>query len=200
MRSSLAAGGLSLFVLLAWQPFPAAAQQQPTPPTPPQIGTAHKVPKADPELIANAMSAAPRAVARDATIVAIEANGQRRTLRQGKGEFTCIPDDPETPGNDPMCMDKNGFEWALAWLTKQQPPAGKVGLIYMLKGGSDASNDDPFAKRPAPGKKWVDTGPHMMIVGATQMMQGYPKNAQNPKAPYIMWPGTPYEHIMIPVR
>jgi hypothetical protein len=29
----------------------------------------------------------------------------------------------------------------------------------MLKGGSDVSNDDPFASEPSTGKNWVQTGP-----------------------------------------
>jgi hypothetical protein len=32
-------------------------------------------------------------------------------------------------------------------------PKGKMGLVYMLQGGSDASNDDPFATQPPAGAK-----------------------------------------------
>jgi hypothetical protein len=42
-----------------------------------------------------------------------------------------------------------------------------------------------------------------MIVGgeAKAMMQGYPKDAKaDPSAPYVMWPGSPYEHLMVPVK
>jgi hypothetical protein len=42
-----------------------------------------------------------------------------------------------------------------------------------------------------------------MIVGgeAKSMMEGYPRDAKpDPKKPYVMWPGTPYEHLMIPVK
>src|SRR3712207_7449790 len=42
------------------------------------------------------------------------------------------PDSPATPGPDPMCGDANAMEWAMAWIGKQEPPAGKVGFIYML--------------------------------------------------------------------
>jgi hypothetical protein len=32
-------------------------------------------------------------------------------------------------------------------------------------------------------------------------MVGYPKTADpDPTKPYVMWPGTPYEHVMIPVK
>lgn len=38
--------------------------------------------------------------------------------------------------------------------------------MYMLAGGTDASNVDPYAKKPSAGNHWVKTGPHVMIVGA----------------------------------
>ncbi|WP_228283942.1 hypothetical protein [Acinetobacter terrestris] len=52
------------------------------------------------------MSAAPKKVGSAATIMAIGADGKMRTLRQGTNGFTCMPDNPTTPGPDPMCMDK----------------------------------------------------------------------------------------------
>lgn len=161
--------------------------------------TKHTPPKTDKEKIANAMSAAPRAVAREATIMDMDAQGHMKVLREGKGPFACLPDNPTTPGNDPMCLDKAGMEWAKAWMGKTTPPAG-AGFGYMLMGGSDASNDDPYATKPAPGKAWIDTGPHVMILNPGAMADAYPKSADDPKKPYVMWPGTPYQHLMIPVR
>ncbi|MCW2242507.1 hypothetical protein [Azospirillum canadense] len=160
---------------------------------------AHMAPKTDGEMIANAMSAAPRAVAETATIIAMNEKGEARTLRQGTGNFTCMPDNPMTPGNDPMCLDKNAMEWAKAWIEHKEPPKGQIGLAYMLAGGSDASNNDPYATAPPPGHTWVDTGPHVMILNAVDLLQGYPTTAENARAPYVMWGGTPYAHIMMPV-
>ena len=156
----------------------------------------------DEALIANATSAAPEAVARNATVMAMDEKGAMRVLRKGSGNFTCMPDNPMSPGNDPMCVDANGMAWAEAWMTHKTPPAGKVGFGYMLMGGSDASNSDPFASEPAPGHKWVETGPHVMVLNAGDMVAGYPSQKDNPDTslPYVMWPGTPYEHLMIPVR
>ena len=60
-------------------------------------------------------------------------------------------------------------------MEKKAPPAGKVGFMYMLKGGTDASNTDPYATKPADGK-WIKTGPHIMIIGADQSFYDqYPK-------------------------
>ena len=56
-----------------------------------------------------------------------------------------------------MCGDANAMEWLMAMVEKKEPPEGKVGFIYMLAGGSDGSNTDPFAMEPAPGDEWVST-------------------------------------------
>jgi hypothetical protein len=157
--------------------------------------------KSDKALIAEAMSAAPPAISRDATIVAMNADGSVRTLRKGTNGWTCVPDDPGTPGVDPMCTDPNAWEWAQAYLA-HKPPPDKVGFIYMLRGGSDASNTDPYATAPSKGMPWVTTGPHVMMVGpGVKNLPGYATGAQpDTSKPYVMFGGTPYEHLMIPVK
>ena len=152
-------------------------------------------------IIKNAESAAPAAVGKTATIYAMGADGKLQTLREGKTGWWCMPNDPSTPGNDPMCGDANSFEWAGAWMGHKDPPAGKVGFMYMLQGGPAGSNTDPYAMKPPPGEKWVATGPHVMIVNAKGILAGY-KGGAHPDTtkPYIMWEGTPYEHLMIPIK
>jgi len=165
----------------------------------PGAAKAQHAPKTDAELIANAMSAAPAAISREAAIIAMDGD-KVRTLRQGKNEYTCVPDDPGSPGNDPMCLDRNAMLWLQAWMDHKDAPKGKMGLVYMLQGGSDASNDDAFATAPPHGKKWVTTGPHVMVVGMAGMLDDVPRSPDDPKKPFIMWGGTSYEHIMMPVR
>jgi len=169
--------------------------------------TAKKAPAAakapsDAQLIASAQRAAPAKVSKDATIVAMDADGKMRTLRKGTNGFTCMPDSPATPGPDPMCMDANAFAWAGAWMAHKDPPAGKVGFMYMLEGGTDASNTDPYAKAPSASNHWVKTGPHIMVVGAdASFYDSYPKSPDpDTTQPYVMWAGTPYQHLMAPVK
>jgi len=156
----------------------------------------------DAALIKSAMSAAPAAVGKNATIVAMEADGKMRTIRKGTNGFTCMPDNPATPGPDPMCMEANATEWVHAWAAHKAPPAGKVGLMYMLSGGTDASNTDPYAEKPTTENHWIKTGPHVMIVGADASFYAqYPKAADpDTRTPYLMWAGTPYQHLMAPVK
>jgi hypothetical protein len=172
--------------LIATSGLPAADKSSPT----------------DAQLIASAMRAAPPGVAKGATIIAMNADGTMRTLRQGTNGYTCMPDNPATPGPDPMCMDKNAVEWVHAWVAHQPPATGKIGVMYMLEGGTDASNTDPYAKQPLPSNHWIKTGPHFMIVGAdAAFYDTYPKSPDpDTSMPYVMWAGTPYQHLMAPVK
>ena len=155
----------------------------------------------DAELIKNAEKAAPPAVGAGAAVYAPQADGSMKTLREGTNGFWCMPNDPATPGDDPMCGDANSMDWAMAWMAKKDPPKGKVGLIFMLAGGSDASNTDPYATGPTEGNNWVKTGRHVMIMNATDMMAGYPTDAKpDTSKPYVMWAGTPYAHLMVPIE
>jgi hypothetical protein len=70
----------------------------------------------------------------------------------------------------------------------------------MLAGDNGASNTDPYATAPTDGNHWVKTGPHVMIVGPSAKTMGYPTTSDaDPTNPYVMWSGTPYAHLMIPV-
>jgi len=166
-----------------------------------QVGAKAAAPS-DQQLIASAASAAPAAVGKAATVVAMTADGKMRTLRKGTNAFTCMPDNPATPGPDPMCWDKNADGWMQAFMHHGTPPAGKVGFMYMLAGGTDASNTDPYAKGPTSTNHWIKTGPHIMIVGADPAFYNqYPKSADpDTSEPYVMWAGTPVQHLMAPVK
>lgn len=150
--------------------------------------------------VASAMAAAPAAISDKATVIQAQADGSMTTLREGSNGWTCMPDSPTTPGPDPMCMDANALKWAQAWMGKKDPPANTVGVMYMLEGGTDASNTDPYATGPTEGNDWIKTGPHLMIVGSKDALAGHPSGAKpDTAAPYVMWADTPYAHLMIPV-
>jgi hypothetical protein len=165
-------------------------------------GAAHAQQRAQPgamsddDYMKEVMKAAPPQVVEQATVLRMH-KGEMRTVRKGTNEFTCMV----SPAGSPMCLDPNAMAWAKAWQSHGTPP-DTTGFIYMLAGDTGASNTDPDAKGPKPDNHWVQTGSHVMIVGAgAKAMQGYPKTADpDPTKPYVMWPGFPYEHLMLPVR
>lgn len=165
-----------------------------------QAPTNHSL--SDAELIKLALSAAPEAIAKDATVIAMGADDKMRTLHPGTGQWTCMPGNADPAHPDPMCGDKNAMEWATAWMGHKEPPPNKVGFMYMLRGDNGASNTDPYATKEAPSNNWIKTGSHVMIVGSgAKLLDGYPRDAKaDPTKPYVMWPGTPHEHLMMPVH
>ena len=150
-------------------------------------------PVSDAEYMAQALSAAPQAVAQGAAIVRMGNDGSMRTLRAGKNGFTCM-----VMGTDKMCNDANSMEFIHAMM-QHMPPPDKVGISYMLAGDKGASNTDPYATGKTATNNWVVTGPHIMIFGPPSKALGYTE-ALKPDStkPYMMWAGTPYEHAMIP--
>ncbi len=151
----------------------------------------------DQELMDKLTDAAPAAVLKGATILTMGADGQMKAIQAGTNGWTCMD-----PGGAPMCADEAAMEWAKAWKSKGPAPQ-KLGFIYMLNGDNGTSNTDPYATAETPDNNWVKTGSHVMIVGAEakSMTQGYPRETTpDPTKPYVMWPGTPYEHLMLPVK
>ena len=182
-------------VLVVAAALPLGAQQQ--------AGMAKGAPAAkgsNAAKIASAMSAAPKQIASGATIAEIGADGKMVVLRAGTNGWLCIPDDANTPKPDPICADKMWQQWFEAWMAKKPPMIKQVGIAYMLMGSSDASNTDPFAKKPPPGADWVVAGPHtMVVVPDPKQLDSYPSDPKS-NGPFVMFKGTPYAHLMVPAK
>lgn len=149
--------------------------------------------------IALAMSAAPAAIGRNATIMQIDAAGELVELRAGDNGWLCLPDEnPAAPGDAPICLDGQWQTWMAALMAGEAPVITGIGTSYMLQGGPAASNTDPFARTPPEGADWLHDGPHLMIlVPDPAMLEGYPTE-HGTGGPYVMWAGTPYVHLMVP--
>ncbi len=140
---------------------------------------------------------APAAVLENATLLDITAAGEMTPLSEGSNGWTCM-----YPGTDPMCADEAAMSFLGAWMNKEDPPE-TLGIVYMLLGDEGASNTDPFATEETADNHWVATGPHMMIVGSTAnaLLGTYPQEVPDgADQPWVMWPGTPYAHLMVPME
>ncbi len=152
--------------------------------------------------IKSAVSAAPPSISDNATVAdwPAEEGGEMTVLREGTNGWTCLPDMPASPGNDPMCLDEPWQAWAAAWIGKTKPNITKIGFGYMLRGGSPESNTDPYAEGPTEDNEWMEKGvPHLMIlVPDEKMLAGLPTSPDQ-GGPWVMWRNTPYVHIMAPM-
>jgi hypothetical protein len=151
--------------------------------------------------IEDAMRAGPSSVSEKAAILDYEmdAAGKFVVLRDGTNGWFCFPDTPGTPSDDPECLDQTWLAWMEAYMAGKAPETKVAGLAYMLQGGTDASNTDPFATEPLAGQDWVTTPPHVMIILPGKLDQTAFTTDYHSGEPWIMFAGTPYEHLMVPV-
>lgn len=147
-------------------------------------------------LIEEALSAAPPQFRDSATVV----DPQGNVVREGTGAYTCMPAPEGFAG--PMCLDAQWVAWLDAVMAGTPTSTSTIGIAYMLAGDSatgGASNIDPAARTPTADNDWVIEGPHVMIIlPDAALLSGLPTTPVE-NGPYVMWSGTPYAHIMLPV-
>ena len=146
-------------------------------------------------IIKKATSAAPSDIGRNAAVMGM-VDGQMKQLRAGTNGWMCMLD----LVGDSMCLDKEWQAWGDAWMNKKDPPKPKsVGVAYMLNGDKGASNTDPYATKRTADNNWVVSGPHIMLLPTdASQLDVYPTDWTK-GGPWVMWKGTPYAHVMVPV-
>ena len=144
--------------------------------------------------IALAMSAGPTEIARHATIIDMTDMSKPKQLRAGTNGWVCY-----AMIDEPMCLDKEWQKWAQAWISKSDLKISGTGIGYMLRGDKGASNTDPYATGPTADNQWVVAPPHIMVLYQdSKMLDSYPTDPKS-GGPWVMWKGTPYAHVMVPV-
>ena len=126
--------------------------------------------------VALAEAAGPTAIARHALIVEIPSPPEAKTLRAGNNGWTCIAD-----RTGPVCADATAMAFISAMMNKLTPQVDKVGIAYKLVGEK------------------AGAGPYIMIVGPSSMLAGFKDNAASGE-PYVKDKGTPYAHVVVPLK
>lgn len=167
--------------------------------------------QSDEQKIREALSAGPPAVTENATVMdwPAEEGGEFRVLREGSNGWTCLPTPPFEDTGDieggPACNDAEWMSWFKAFLAGEEPEVDQVGVSYMLSAEYSVSNTDPSATEATADNEWVEGGAHMMLIAPDPAtLDHYPDDpapdGTSPGHPYVMWKGTPYVHLMIPME
>lgn len=165
-----------------------------------QANSGHKMTKGgsgDAATIARIMRAGPSSISKDATITKVS-NGKMVELRKGTNGWVCMAMS-ELPDATTMCLDKEWQSWTEAYVNDKDPKVKGIGTSYMLLGDRGASNTDPSADKPTATNDWVVSGPHIMILTPDPaQLDALPTDPWN-GGPWVMWKGTKYAHIMVPI-
>ena len=151
---------------------------------------------ADDDAIESAASAAPESLSKNATI----ADWNHNVLREGTNGWTCLPDRSDTPGTDPWCVNEPWLNFLGALANNEEPSYTEFGIGYMLQGDTPVSNTDPAATEKTTDADWVEgLGAHLMLLLPDRnQLDAFPQDPYN-GGPWVMWPDTPYAHLMVPI-
>lgn len=152
--------------------------------------------------IQNARSAAPPSVSMASRVMIWpEDSLVAEEVVPGVGGWTCVPDDPRTPADDPVCRDDQSLSWYQALRTHRPPVLTGMAIAYRLKGGNTASDSDPYKMIPDSGQQWITDPPTIEIAISADhndvIYRGLP-TTRTEHGPWIKWAKTPYAVIVMP--
>ena len=166
-------------------------------------------------------TAAPSFIAAKCTV--IDSDG-KTVLREGTNGWTAMAgnprgmSDPENGWKDPheampMVTDAQGMKWAMAYMAGTKPELDHDGWMYMLHGDMGEDNSvgmrmsvngegeiDIKTKETAAEGQWIESGPHIMLMPKDPSSLKGLTTDFNSGGPYIMFEGTGYDHVMIPLE
>ena len=158
-------------------------------------------------------TAGPAYIAKGATVYDGPPAMGGKLLRQGTNGWTCLPanprgmSDPDNGWKDaheamPLCGDQEVFKWITAYFAGTIPEMDKDGYAWMLHGdmGEDNTKAGVLNKEDAAPGHWIESGPHLMRMPKDPSTLEGMTTDFNSGAPYVMFSGTPYAHVMYPVQ
>ena len=154
-------------------------------------------------------TAAPSFIASECAVLDVDGT----LLREGTNGWTAMAAnprgmaDPENGWKDAheamaMVGDAQAMKWAMAYMSGKTPEMDHDGWAWMLHGdmGEDNTKQLVFKKEDATEGHWIESGAHLMLMPKDPSSLKGQTTDFNSGAPYIMFEGTGYDHIMIPVE
>jgi len=159
-------------------------------------------------------SAAPSFLAADATVLNFDPEGMPIILREGNNGWRCLAanprgmSDPERGWKNaheamPACVDGTSWVWLQAWMANEKPQLERDGFAWMLHGDMGEDNTTRMVMKKSDAKdpsQWIESGPHMMVFPQDPASLSKFTDDFTRGEPYVMFPGSDYAHLMIPVE
>lgn len=158
-------------------------------------------------------SAAPSFIAANCSVVDVDGT----VLREGTNGWTAMAAnprgmaDPENGWKDPheampMVGDAPAMQWAMAYMGGKTPEMDTDGWAWMLHGDMGEDNrkpkviDEDGVIKAKADEEWIESGAHLMLLPKDPASLEGQTTDFNSGAPYVMFKGTGYDHLMIPVE
>ena len=152
-------------------------------------------------------SAAPSFIGDFATVI----GGNGEILREGTNGWICQHGNPRPFPKEgwksaheamPACHDEEGMKWMMAYAEGKKPNLDRDTYMWMLHGDVGEDNLVPgvLNKKDSTPDQWLESGPHLMLMPKDPASLENFTSDFNKGEPYVMFPGTEYAHLMIPIE
>ena len=161
----------------------------------PGLAAAQVGDRADDELIAEAVLAAPDMLRAGATVIVRDAQGIPTIVRHGTNELICEPDRPSR-GFAVECYHSS-FQDVMDWMTRGLAEGARSFADLFASGGPDA-DVAPGAMQYAlvgPTREEAELHVSINLPHATGESTGLPTE-ERLDGPWLMWAGTSAAHVM----
>ena len=136
------------------------------------------------------------------------ANGE--VLREGSNGWVCVAFNPMPAGGfntphdaNPACGDAASLAWVDAYMNNTIPKMESDGWLWMLHGDTGVDNFRAYSEGDREGSNpihFIESGPHLMLLPKDPSTIESQTTDFNTGAPYVMFKGSPYVHLMIPTE
>jgi hypothetical protein len=99
-------------------------------------------------------------------------------------------------------MEAASAQTGMAWMKGEKPQLKRDGFMWMLHGDMGEDNTTPMVLKKsdaADPSQWIESGPHMMLMPKDVAALANFTDDFTRGEPYVMFPGSDYAHLMIPV-
>ena len=129
-------------------------------------------------------------------------------LREGTNGWVCVAFNPMPEGGfntpheaNPACGDAASLAWVDAYMNNTIPEMESDGWLWMLHGDTGVDNFRAYSEGDREGSNpihFIESGPHLMLLPKDPKSLDTQTTDFNTGAPYVMFKGSPYVHLMIP--
>lgn len=137
-------------------------------------------------------------------------DGNGKVIREGTNGWVCLPFNPmpkkgfKTPHHgNPACADAASLAWVDAYMNNTIPKLESDGWMWMLHGDTGVDNFRAYSEGDREGSNpihFIESGPHLMLLPKDPASLDTQTTDFDTGAPYVMFKGSPYVHLMIPTE
>lgn len=119
-------------------------------------------------------------------------------LRSGTNGWTCMPESTDADRHDPWCLYGSWDDFLDVYTKWNDPGRTTIGVAYMRAGDPHTRINPAGTKFKVPANWRPGAADYLMALDPDGRSVEHYSTDPHGGGTWLMWPGTPFEHVMIP--